>query len=126
MSAAGLDFGILGTAEGCSGDPARRLGEENLFQTLAKSNINTLKEIQFKNIVANCPHCFNTIKNEYPAFGNLGNGQKPKIIHHSKLLKELLDSNKLKLKKALRINSHFMTLAISDATIRNMTTHVTL
>ena len=99
MNAAGLDFGILGTAEGCSGDPARRLGEENLFQTLAKSNINTLREIQFKNIVANCPHCFNTIKNEYPAFGNLADGQKPKIIHHSKLLKELLDSNKLKVKE---------------------------
>ncbi|MCB0317404.1 MAG: DUF3483 domain-containing protein, partial [Bdellovibrionales bacterium] len=98
MKAAGLDFGILGTAEGCTGDPARRLGEENLFQALAKSNIETLKSIRFKNIVANCPHCFNTIKNEYPAFGNLGNGQKPRIIHHSKLLQELLEQNKINLK----------------------------
>jgi len=95
MNKAGLSFGILGTAEGCTGDPARRLGEENLFQTLAKSNIETLKGIKFETLVANCPHCFNTIKNEYPQFGNLGNGREPEIIHHSVLLKKLLKEGKL-------------------------------
>ncbi len=97
MQTAGLSFGILGNAEGCTGDPARRLGDENLFQTLAKSNIETLKSVKFKNIVANCPHCFNTIKNEYPQFGNLGEGREPNIIHHSKLIKQLLAEEKIKL-----------------------------
>ncbi|MCB0331763.1 MAG: (Fe-S)-binding protein, partial [Bdellovibrionales bacterium] len=78
-------------------DPARRLGEENLFQSLAKANIATLQSVQFKTLVANCPHCFNTIKNEYPEFGNLGNGASPEIIHHSVLLKRLLRENKLRL-----------------------------
>lgn len=95
MNQAGLNFGILGNMEGCSGDPARRLGEENLFQTMAKSNIEILKSVSFKVLVANCPHCFNTIKNEYPQFGNLSDGAKPEIIHHSVLLKRLLDENKL-------------------------------
>ncbi len=100
MNAAGLDFGILGTAEGCSGDPARRLGEENLFQSLAKDNMEVLKTVQFKTLVANCPHCFNTIKNEYPQLGNLGEGRFPDIIHHSQLLKKLTAEGKLKLKDA--------------------------
>jgi len=97
MNHAGLSFGILGTSEGCTGDPARRLGEENLFQTLAKTNIETLKGITFKTLVANCPHCFNTIKNEYPEFGNLGEGRSPEIIHHSKLLRDLVKAGKIKL-----------------------------
>lgn len=101
MRAAGLSFGILGTAEKCTGDPARRLGEENLYQTLAKQNIETLKSVRFKTLVANCPHCFNTIKNEYPQLGNLGNGQEPEIIHHSQLLKRLLAEQKLNLDDAL-------------------------
>ena len=97
FNTAGISYGVLGTAEGCSGDPARRLGEENLFQMLAKQNIETLKSIKFKTLVANCPHCFNTIKNEYPQFGNLGNGRKPEIIHHSVLLRRLLESGALEL-----------------------------
>jgi Fe-S oxidoreductase/nitrate reductase gamma subunit len=97
MKRAGLSFGILGTLEGCSGDPARRLGEENLFQTLAKQNIELLKSVSFKYLVANCPHCFNTIRNEYPQFGNLADGEQPEIIHHSVLLKRLLAENKLPL-----------------------------
>ncbi len=97
MNKAGLSFGILGDAEGCSGDPARRLGEENLFQALAKGNIETLKSIKFKTLVANCPHCFNTIKNEYPQLGNLGDGKSPQIIHHSVLLKQLLADGKISL-----------------------------
>lgn len=97
MSHAGLSFGILGTAEGCSGDPARRLGEENLYQTLAKKNLEVLRGITFKTIVANCPHCFNTIKNEYPQFGNLAEGKKVEVIHHSALLRKLAAENKLQL-----------------------------
>lgn len=97
MKAAELNFGILGTAEGCTGDPARRLGEENLFQTLAKSNIELLQSVKFHTLVANCPHCFNTIKNEYPEFGNLGNGKQPEIIHHSVLLKRLQKEGRLKI-----------------------------
>ncbi len=98
MQKAGLSFGVLGSMEGCSGDPARRLGEENLFQSMAKQNIELLKSISFKALVANCPHCFNTIKNEYPQFGNLGEGRKPEIIHHSVLLQRLLATDKLSLK----------------------------
>lgn len=97
MQRAGLSFGILGTMEGCTGDPARRLGEENLFQTLAKQNIELLKSVSFRYLVANCPHCFNTIKNEYPQFGNLADGEQPEIIHHSVLLKRLLAEQKLSL-----------------------------
>lgn len=98
MKAAGLSFGILGTAEGCSGDPARRLGEENLFQSLAKKNLDTLKSIRFHTIIANCPHCFHTIKNEYPRLGNLADGREPEIIHHSQLLRRLMDEGRLNLK----------------------------
>lgn len=97
MGRAGLSFGVLGSLEGCTGDPARRLGEENLFQTLAKQNIELLKSVSFEVLVANCPHCFNTIKNEYPQFGNLGNGREPEIIHHSQLLKRLLAEERLPL-----------------------------
>jgi Fe-S oxidoreductase/nitrate reductase gamma subunit len=98
MNKAGLSFGVLGSLEGCTGDPARRLGEENLFQTMAKQNIELLKSVSFKYLVANCPHCFNTIKNEYPQFGNLSDGAAPEIIHHSVLLKKLLAEEKVSLK----------------------------
>jgi Fe-S oxidoreductase/nitrate reductase gamma subunit len=99
MNHAGLSYGVLGNLEGCSGDPARRLGEENLFQTLAKSNIELLRGVKFKTLVANCPHCFNTIKNEYPEFGLLDEDGQPNIIHHSTLLKKLLKDQKLTLKQ---------------------------
>ena len=98
MKEAGLSFGVLGNVEGCSGDPARRLGEENLFQSMAKANIATLQNVKFKTMVANCPHCFNTIKNEYPAFGNLGEGRTPEIIHHSQLLKRLIGEGRITLR----------------------------
>jgi Fe-S oxidoreductase/nitrate reductase gamma subunit len=109
MKAAGLSFGVLGNAEGCTGDPARRLGEENLFQTLAKSNLEILRSVKFKTVVANCPHCFNTLKNEYPQLGNLQDGATPEIIHHSKLLKQLLDENKISPK-----NSEMQTFTFHD------------
>ncbi len=97
MKHAGVSFGVLGNAEGCSGDSARRLGEENLFQSLAKKNIELLRSISFKHLVANCPHCFNTIKNEYPQIGNLADGEQPEVIHHSLLLKRLIEKGKIRI-----------------------------
>ncbi len=66
LNASGLSWGVLGNRECCTGDPARRLGEENLFQTMAKQNLSTLSSVHFKTVVANCPHCFNSLQNEYP------------------------------------------------------------
>ncbi|HMO02934.1 MAG TPA: heterodisulfide reductase-related iron-sulfur binding cluster [Oligoflexia bacterium] len=100
MEKANLSFGVLGELEGCSGDPARRLGEENLFQSMAKKNIELLKSVRFKYLVANCPHCFNTIRNEYPQFGNLSDGAKPEIIHHSQLINKLIKENKITLSES--------------------------
>ncbi len=87
---AGVSFGILGGRESCTGDPARRMGNEYLFQEMAKANIATLDEVGAKKIVASCPHCFNTLKNEYP---NLGGNYE--VIHHSELLAHLVSSGKL-------------------------------
>jgi Fe-S oxidoreductase len=87
---AGVTFGVLGPRESCTGDPARRMGNEYLFQEMAKANIATLNEVGAKKIVASCPHCFNTIKNEYPDLG--GNYE---VIHHSELLSHLVSSGRL-------------------------------
>jgi Fe-S oxidoreductase len=87
---AGVTFGILGPRESCTGDPARRMGNEYLYQEMAKANIATLDEAGAKKIVASCPHCFNTMKNEYPALG--GNYE---VIHHSELLSHLVASGRL-------------------------------
>ncbi len=87
---AGVTFGILGPRESCTGDPARRMGNEYLFQEMAKVNIATLNEVGAKKIVASCPHCFNTMKNEYPSLG--GNYE---MIHHSELLSHLVASGRL-------------------------------
>jgi Fe-S oxidoreductase len=95
MNKAGLSYGILGKEECCTGDPARRLGEENLFQTLAKRNLATLQNVKFKTIVANCPHCFNSLKNEYPEFGVLQGDSQPSVIHHSVLIQELIAAGKI-------------------------------
>jgi Fe-S oxidoreductase len=87
---AGVTFGILGPKESCTGDPVRRLGNEYLYQEQTKMNIATLDEIGAKKIIATCPHCFNTIKNEYPALG--GNYE---VIHHSQLLEHLVKTGRL-------------------------------
>jgi Fe-S oxidoreductase len=87
---AGVSFGVLGPRESCSGDPARRMGNEYLFQEMAKANIATLNKVGAKKIVASCPHCFNTIKNEYPDLG--GNYE---VVHHSELLSHLVASGRL-------------------------------
>ena len=87
---AGVTFGILGPRESCTGDPARRMGNEYLFQEMAKANIATLNEVGAKKIVASCPHCFNTIKNEYPSLGG-----DYEMIHHAELLSHLVAVGKL-------------------------------
>jgi Fe-S oxidoreductase len=87
---AGVTFAILGPKESCTGDPVRRLGNEYLYQEQGKLNIATLDRVGAKKIIASCPHCFNTIKNEYPALG--GNYE---VIHHSQLLEHLVTSGRL-------------------------------
>ena len=87
---AGVSFAILGEEETCTGDPARRLGNEYLFQMLAQQNIETLNSHHVRKIVTHCPHCFNTLKNEYPQFG--GNFE---VIHHSQLIARLLQEGRL-------------------------------
>jgi len=91
LKEAGIDFAILGPEETCTGDPARRIGNEYLFQTLAKQNIETMGKYKFKTVLAQCPHCFNTIKNEYPQFG--GNFE---VVHHADFIKRLIDEGKIK------------------------------
>jgi Fe-S oxidoreductase len=87
---AGVKFAILGEGETCSGDPARRIGNEFVFQMLAQQNVETLNEAGVKKIVASCPHCFNTLGNEYPQLG----GQY-EVVHHTQLLAHLVSSGKL-------------------------------
>jgi len=91
MKQAGLNFGILGAEESCCGDPARRLGNEYLYQMQAQSNIELLKGYGVKKIVTGCPHCYNTLKNEYPQFG--GNFD---VMHHTELIAGLLKDGKIK------------------------------
>jgi heterodisulfide reductase subunit D len=92
LDAVGMSFAILGTEEMCTGDPARRAGNEFVFQTLALQNIQILNGYEVKKIVTACPHCFNTLKNEYPALG--GNYE---VVHHSQLLQELINAGRIKM-----------------------------
>jgi Fe-S oxidoreductase len=90
MLAAGIDFAILGPREACTGDPARRMGDEYTFQRLAGENVGTLNEAGVKKIVTTCPHCFNSIGNEYPDFGG-----HYEVVHHTEFLAELVRDGKL-------------------------------
>ncbi|MFN0012928.1 MAG: (Fe-S)-binding protein [Saprospiraceae bacterium] len=94
LNHAGVEFAILGNDERCTGDPARRAGNEFLFQMTAMMNIETLNMYGVQKIVAACPHCFNALKNEYPALG--GNYE---VVHHTQLLQELIASGRLKMKE---------------------------
>lgn len=87
----GISFAVLGTEENCTGDPAKRAGNEFLFQMQALTNIQVLDGYHIKKIVTGCPHCFNTIKNEYPSLG--GNYE---VVHHTQLIQQLIDEGKLK------------------------------
>jgi Fe-S oxidoreductase len=90
MNAAGVDFAILGEEESCNAEWARRAGEEYLYQMQAEANVETLKQYQFDRIVTQCPHCYNTLKHEYPQFG--GNWD---VVHHSQFLEELLSAGRV-------------------------------
>ena len=91
LSKIGVDFAVLGTEESCTGDPARRAGNEFTFQMLAQQNIAVLNGYGVKHIVTACPHCFNTLKNEYPELGGEYN-----VKHHSQYLQELLNAGRIK------------------------------
>ena len=95
LNRAGIDFAILGPSEMCTGDSARRSGNEYLWQMLAAQNIETMDGMGVKKIITQCPHCFNTLKNEYPQVG--GNYE---VIHHSQFLEELIDSGQLDMSDA--------------------------
>jgi Fe-S oxidoreductase len=90
LEKAGVKFAILGREEKCTGDPARRIGNEFLFEMLAKGNVETLAQYNVKKIVTSCPHCFNTFRNEYPQFGG-----HYEVYHHSEFLAQLVDDGKL-------------------------------
>lgn len=101
-----INFAVLGQEESCTGDPARRSGNEFLFQMQAMSNIQVLNGYEIKRIVTACPHCFNTLKNEYPALGG-----HYEVTHHSQFLQQLINEGKVTLKgggefKGKRITYH--------------------
>ena len=90
----GIRYAILGKEEMCTGDPARRAGNEFLFQMMAYQNIQILNNYSIRKIVTACPHCFNTLKNEYPELG--GNYE---VVHHTSFLQQLIDEGKIRLKE---------------------------
>jgi Fe-S oxidoreductase len=92
LKASGIDFAVLGDAESCCGDPARRAGYEIQFQILAEENIQTLKNYNIKKIITSCPHCYNTLKNEYPLYGGDFN-----VVHYTQLIADVISRGKLKL-----------------------------
>jgi heterodisulfide reductase subunit D len=92
LTQVGIDFAILGQEESCTGDPARRAGNEFIFQMMANQNIQVLNMYGVKKIVTACPHCFNTLKNEYPALG--GNYE---VVHHSQYLQGLIQEGRIKM-----------------------------
>src|SRR5215831_10393631 len=92
LERAGIKFAILGKEEMCNGDPARRAGNEFLFQMMAYQNIQTLNNYGIKKIVTACPHCFNILKHEYPPLGGTY-----EVIHHTVFLQQLLNDGKIKL-----------------------------
>jgi Fe-S oxidoreductase len=95
LDAAGVDYAVLGHAEGCTGDPARRGGNEFLFQMMAETNIETLNEAGVKKVIASCPHCLHTLRHDYPQFGG-----DYEVIHHTQLIGELLKDGALKIEPA--------------------------
>lgn len=105
LNKAGVDFAVLGSEESCTGDPAKRAGNEFLFQMQAKMNIEVLNGYGITKIVTACPHCFNTMKNEYPELGG-----KYEMVHHTQFLAQLLEEGKLKVEggqfKGKRITYH--------------------
>ncbi|EIJ40077.1 Fe-S oxidoreductase [Galbibacter orientalis DSM 19592] len=105
LNKAQVDFAVLGTEESCTGDPAKRSGNEMLFQMQAMTNIEVLNGYEIKKIVTACPHCFNTLKNEYPSLGG-----SYEVVHHTQFLRSLLEEGKLTIEggkfKGKRITFH--------------------
>ena len=103
MQQAGIKFAILGTEEKCTGDPARRIGNEYLAQMLMKENVETMNRYKVRTVVTSCPHCFNTLRNEYPQFG--GNYT---VLHHTDFLVKLINEGKISISKeeAAKITFH--------------------
>ena len=97
MQAGGVSFAILGTEEKCNGDPARRIGNEYLFQERAKENVEVLKKYSVRKIIASCPHCFNTFANEYGDFGG-----EYEVVHHTQLIENLLEEGRITLDESKR------------------------
>jgi Fe-S oxidoreductase len=93
LQSAGVKFGILGREEGCCGDPARRIGNEYLYQKMVETNIETMKQYKVEKILTTCPHCFNTLKNEYPQFGGVF-----EVIHQTQYLDQLIKEKRISLK----------------------------
>ena len=91
LQRAGVSFAILGPREMCTGDPARRIGNEYLFQTMAEQNVQTLQDAGVTKVIANCPHCFNTLRNEYPDYGG-----RFEVLHHSELIARLVAEGRLR------------------------------
>ncbi len=104
LNAAGVVFAVLGPEESCSGDPARRAGNEFLFQMQAASNIQVFKGYQVKKILTACPHCYNTFKNEYPDLGG-----SYEVIHHSQFIRRLIDEGRLKANAELTFDNEKVT-----------------
>src|SRR2546427_3348546 len=95
LRAAGVSFGVM-QEERCHGEVARRLGEEYLYQTLQQENIKAINRYRFRKVITHCPHCFNTIKNEFPQFGGTY-----EVLHHSQVIDELIRAGRIKPTKAL-------------------------
>ena len=104
LNKVGVNFAILGNEEQCTGDPARRAGNEFIFQMSALQNIETLNMYKVKKIVTACPHCFNSLKNDYPALGG-----HYEVIHHSQLIQEFIDDGRLKMEKGGTFNGQKIT-----------------
>ena len=92
LNKANVSFAVLGTEESCTGDPAKRAGNEFLFQMQAVTNIEVMNGYGIKKVVTACPHCFNTLKNEYPGLGG-----RYEVLHHTQFLKQLLDEGRIKM-----------------------------
>ena len=105
MTAAGVNYAVLGKNEACNGDSARRAGREDIFFGLASQNVEILNKVAPKRIVTTCPHCLHTIKNEYPAFG--GNYT---VIHHTQLINELVGAGKI----SMNIDGDIMKVTFHD------------
>jgi Fe-S oxidoreductase len=104
LNKAGVDYAILGNEEGCCGDPARRVGHEYLAQMQIPVNIGTFQKYKVKKVITACPHCFNSIANEYPDFGL----EKVEVLHHSQVLADLVAAGRLKVtgRESLKVTYH--------------------